>query len=727
MQLFLLLVVILSHFAIVTAVDGCHRDRDKDHRPRENCTSAGLTSVPGGFEPTTKVFLFPRNLFTSLSWTSFQTFTKIYEIDLTGNKVPKVTPSATPILPTLSVLRLGSNSLKSLSDSSFSACPGLTELYLENNIIRSLSDHTFSGLSKLEILDLSSNHISVLPTLMLHPLKSIETLYLEENKIKVMPDDWFSQKMEVPYLYLSANPWACSCSLDYLHKYLNDYELNFYVRDGIIINSNSESLVCDSPQQLRSKPIITLEESELCDADAPTATEFTNPTAIPFDSAITTPDTDVATVVYHRVVTWSWYQTFTSFSEWSYHSRSAARGDGSEVRSHASGTTVPTTTEIPTSYLMISTTTKPLTTTSAILPLFATEATTEAITEATTEAITEATTEAITEATTEAITEATTEATTEAITEATTEATTEPTTEAITEATTEATAEATTEAITVLIHSLVKDKPFDGDSGQIRAVRAADVFCFWLFAGCLMLCVASFTCTLITVARIVIWYRRVYKPLSAKLVGRRKGGREAVSLLNVNRLTGGGGVVALYRSVLYVHRVGGEAGEKEGEQGEEGGNERVLVSLEPTTAGGGAAKEEEGERGGSEERPLYRKMLYRLLSKEEEIEGWRDVMEECRISEEDGGKREVGKDGGIGGGEVSRKRYSVILREEREETGGGREELDWVVGGWEVKRRGAEGERQDEEQRSSWGEWLAHYLPSMPWGVTTPPEAEAAL
>lgn len=66
-------------------------------------------------------------------------------------QVPEVTPSGAPILPTLSVLRLGSNRLTSLSVGSFSACPALTELYLDKNNIDTLSNHTFSGLSKLEV------------------------------------------------------------------------------------------------------------------------------------------------------------------------------------------------------------------------------------------------------------------------------------------------------------------------------------------------------------------------------------------------------------------------------------------------------------------------------------------------------------------------------------------------------------------------------------------------
>lgn len=66
-------------------------------------------------------------------------------------QVPQVTPSTSAVLPSLSVLRLGSNRLVSLSDGSFAACPVLTELYLDHNLIVSLSDHTFSGLRKLEV------------------------------------------------------------------------------------------------------------------------------------------------------------------------------------------------------------------------------------------------------------------------------------------------------------------------------------------------------------------------------------------------------------------------------------------------------------------------------------------------------------------------------------------------------------------------------------------------
>lgn len=58
-----------------------------------------------------------------------------------------------------------------------------------------------------------------------------------------MPDDWFIHKEEVPYLYLSANPWACSCALGYLRRYVDDYEFNIYTRNGSDITNNVNSVV----------------------------------------------------------------------------------------------------------------------------------------------------------------------------------------------------------------------------------------------------------------------------------------------------------------------------------------------------------------------------------------------------------------------------------------------------------------------------------------------------
>lgn len=55
MRHLLLLLILLSCVSMGVAVAGCRSDRDKDHRPRENCTAAGFSDIPVGLEPTTMV------------------------------------------------------------------------------------------------------------------------------------------------------------------------------------------------------------------------------------------------------------------------------------------------------------------------------------------------------------------------------------------------------------------------------------------------------------------------------------------------------------------------------------------------------------------------------------------------------------------------------------------------------------------------------------------------
>ncbi|KAL3050947.1 hypothetical protein OYC64_001262 [Pagothenia borchgrevinki] len=624
MHIFLLFVLLV---APVTAVPGCHGGRDKDHRRQENCTAAGFTGVPTGLEPATKVLLFPQNLFSSLSWSSFQIFTEIYEIDLTGNKVPELTPSSAPILPSLSVLRLGSNRLTSLPDGSFSACPALTELYLEGNALVSLSDNTFSGLSKLEILDLSSNRIQVLPQLMLQPLAVIETLDIENNKVLTMPDGWFGPKEEVPYLFLSANPWACSCSLGYLRRYIDEYDYNVYVRDGPILTTDSWSVVCDSPLRHKATAVLNLEESELCppEPEHPIRGDGNKPmeTVAPTVPVLTNTPIHITTTAVSMTTAFPTTPPIPSspltptFVEWSDHSTNAQTDPLTAAKTTTTTTKATTTTPM-------ATTTTPMATTTTTKATTTTPMATTTTTKATTTTPMATTTTPIATTTTPMATTTTPIATT-----TTTKATT-------------TTTKATTTA---------------GDDSVTG--RGAGVFCFWLFASCSLLCLVSAVAILATVARMVFWYRRVYKPIRTALTRRQ----EVVRLLTREGRDEGS---AVYRSVLYVHREGG-------------------------------VEEERGETEG-----VYRNTMYRVMSKEEEV-GGRKVMEECQVSGEERGRR-MGD---------SRKRYSVILREEA----GGRGEKEWVVGGV-----GGGGE----EARSSWGEWLTHYLPSMPWGVAPPPEGEAA-
>lgn len=260
---------------------------------------------------------------------------------------------------------------------------------------------------------------------------------------------------------------------------------------------------------------------------------------------------------------------------------------------------------------------------------------------------------------------------------------------------------------------------------QSGASSGVAVFCFWLFAACLVVCLTFMASVLVTLVKLVKWYKAIYKPLKASLVGLSTGG-ERVGLLSVDRKElVGEGSSSRYRSVLFVHTEGKATAEVHG--GEDEARSHAAVQRLPVVLElrGAQRASEGGEPSGSGvEAVVYRKTVCRLIGREEEIGAWRDVMEECQMSAEAGEKDGERKDetGSAGWAEAaSGKCYSLILRENVEQTGGGKEEVDWVIGGWQFRQGGGE-----EEPRISWGQWLTDYLPSLPWGLSSSPDRGAA-
>lgn len=151
--------------------------------------------------------------------------------------------------------------------------------------------------------------------------------------------------------------------------------------------------------------------------------------------------------------------------------------------------------------------------------------------------------------------------------------------------------------------------------------------CFWLFAGCFLLGLLSAAMVLVTSSRVLVLYWTTYRPLKASLRHLRPGPAGLRLLTNQRGEEAGPRAGAqLYRSVLFIRR------DEEDEEEEE----KV---------------------------PYYRRTMQRLVSREEELEGWRDVAEECGLSARPG-----------------RRSYSVILRQEAETEA---EQLEWVLGAWE--------------------------------------------
>lgn len=139
----------------------------------------------------------------------------------------------------------------------------------------------------------------------------------------------------------------------------------------------------------------------------------------------------------------------------------------------------------------------------------------------------------------------------------------------------------------------------------------------------------------------------------------------------------------VFRSVLFISKEA-EDGEEdvriegmrnEDEKKKRGTDAVTKIDLLPAVT---LHREQQTESNDMEK--VFRKTLYRVISQEEEIEDWKEVEESWwGMTERDKGRRE-------GGAERRKKRYSLILREERESVMEGRKgENEWLVGEWEMR------------------------------------------
>lgn len=142
---------------------------------------------------------------------------------------------------------------------------------------------------------------------------------------------------------------------------------------------------------------------------------------------------------------------------------------------------------------------------------------------------------------------------------------------------------------------------------------------------------------------------------------------------------------SVFRSVLFISK--GDEDDEADERREETRNEDEemkretdavsKIDLLPAVT---LHREQETETKDREE--VFRKTLYRVISREEEIEGWKEVEENCwGMMERDKGR----KAGGVARGKT---RYSLILRERGCVMEDRKGETEWLVGEWEMREGG---------------------------------------
>ncbi|XP_039389845.1 chondroadherin-like protein [Mauremys reevesii] len=280
----LALLALLSVAGAVGPEEPCPSEKNliKDQL-QVNCSGKGLSVVPLALPRNTGILLLSANRLASVSTASFQHLRELAELDLSGNalgvlhtvaSLPSLkelilSHNALGVLPTLqglpalTRLTLAHNNITELLPGAFRDVGNLTELNLRGNRLRTLPEEAFEGLAMLKDLDLSGNALEELPQGLLAGLE-LTTLWLSGNQLRTLPSGFFPEENTFAYVYLAGNPWRCDCGLTYLRDWIVENDISIYIQeqraDGLLIENNPRSPMCDAPLRHHGLPIIEFQQ-----------------------------------------------------------------------------------------------------------------------------------------------------------------------------------------------------------------------------------------------------------------------------------------------------------------------------------------------------------------------------------------------------------------------------------------------------------------------------------
>ncbi|CAJ0604576.1 unnamed protein product [Cylicocyclus nassatus] len=168
------------------------------------CRGQSLRSVPILLDPRTKRLDLSNNKITRLTGDELSLYPNLEFLSLSNNSLTHIAAEAFASLPHLKHLDLSNNDLLSSPKNVFSKLKNLETLILRNNELQ-LSPDCFQGLSSLRELDLTSNRLTYLPPSVFKTLKSLHTLNLGNNKLLALPASLLSTVPQLRHLDASHN------------------------------------------------------------------------------------------------------------------------------------------------------------------------------------------------------------------------------------------------------------------------------------------------------------------------------------------------------------------------------------------------------------------------------------------------------------------------------------------------------------------------------------------
>uniref|UniRef100_A0A673IAC0 Chondroadherin-like b n=1 Tax=Sinocyclocheilus rhinocerous TaxID=307959 RepID=A0A673IAC0_9TELE len=219
-----------------------------------SCENKGLTKIPRGFSPDTRLLDLQGNHFHYIPANSFPDTAevvslhlqrcKIHEVEdgafigmkslvylyLSENDLTSLSPEAFKGLPHLTYLYLEKNRFTQFPKGAFKLVPGLLALHMENNAIAKLEAGLLTGAEKLRSLYLTSNAITAVAPRAFDPAPDLDTLHLGSNKLKEVPSEALSKASSLAELNLSHNPIRLDWSMGFSASCLNLSAISYLLK-----------------------------------------------------------------------------------------------------------------------------------------------------------------------------------------------------------------------------------------------------------------------------------------------------------------------------------------------------------------------------------------------------------------------------------------------------------------------------------------------------------------
>uniref|UniRef100_UPI0037E7D8B2 immunoglobulin superfamily containing leucine-rich repeat protein 2-like n=1 Tax=Semicossyphus pulcher TaxID=241346 RepID=UPI0037E7D8B2 len=201
---------------------------DKYGRHFAECSYKDLTEVPDGLPPN------------------------VITLSLSANKISVIPLGSFDNVSRVTSLWMSHNEIVSIEQGTISPLVHLRNFDISHNKIVDFPWEDLQNLTGLQLLKMDYNNMFHLPRDAFSNLKDLRSLRLNDNKFTTIAEGTFDGLVSMSHLQIYRNPFACTCSLDWLRDWISKTTISVQEQNLII---------CASPEKLKGVAIGQLPES----------------------------------------------------------------------------------------------------------------------------------------------------------------------------------------------------------------------------------------------------------------------------------------------------------------------------------------------------------------------------------------------------------------------------------------------------------------------------------